>query len=209
MWPSCPAKGAQQSPLFSAHVCCGQGRPYQLLLSSCINAVIVAKEEEKQKGGCDHGYQGSSWNFYDLLLRSYLYHCVWSTIRVLSVGYNTICRANCDPLFQSRHIKMSSVLDYMKHCIDYCYFIKSLHLKYPKNVEIWVLISFHYCTRINPLHSGSKLTVHCRWPTRFIAGPAISRMLSTLAYSRCCCNSNRLQDSLLCVILVVNSYNVR
>jgi len=29
-----PAKGAQQ-PLFSGHVYCGQGRPSQLLLSSC------------------------------------------------------------------------------------------------------------------------------------------------------------------------------
>jgi len=32
-----PAKGAQQPPLFSAHVYCGHGRPYQLLLSSCGN----------------------------------------------------------------------------------------------------------------------------------------------------------------------------
>jgi len=30
-----PAKGAQHSPLFSAHVYCGHGRPSQLLLSSC------------------------------------------------------------------------------------------------------------------------------------------------------------------------------
>ena len=30
-----PAKGAQQHPLFSAHVYCGHGRPSQLLLSSC------------------------------------------------------------------------------------------------------------------------------------------------------------------------------
>jgi len=29
-------KGAQQSPLFSAHVYCGHGRPSQVLLSSCI-----------------------------------------------------------------------------------------------------------------------------------------------------------------------------
>jgi len=31
-----PAKGAQQPPLFSAHVYCGHGRPSQLLLNSCI-----------------------------------------------------------------------------------------------------------------------------------------------------------------------------
>jgi len=30
-----PLKGAQQFPLFSAHVYCGHGRPSQLLLSSC------------------------------------------------------------------------------------------------------------------------------------------------------------------------------
>ena len=30
-----PAKGAQQPPLFSAHVYCGHDRPSQLLLSSC------------------------------------------------------------------------------------------------------------------------------------------------------------------------------
>jgi len=30
-------KGAQQTPLFSALVCCGHGLPSQLLLSSCIN----------------------------------------------------------------------------------------------------------------------------------------------------------------------------
>ena len=33
--PSSSAKGAQQLPLFSAHVYCGHGRPFQLLLSSC------------------------------------------------------------------------------------------------------------------------------------------------------------------------------
>ena len=34
---SSPAKGAQQPPpLFSAHVNCGDGRPSQLLLSSCL-----------------------------------------------------------------------------------------------------------------------------------------------------------------------------
>jgi len=33
--PSSPAKGAQQPPLFSAHVYCGHGRPSHLLLSSC------------------------------------------------------------------------------------------------------------------------------------------------------------------------------
>jgi len=34
-----PAKGAQQPPpLFSAHVCCGHGRPSQLLLSSCTKS---------------------------------------------------------------------------------------------------------------------------------------------------------------------------
>jgi len=33
--PAPPAKGAQQPPLFSAHVYCGHGRPSQLLLSSC------------------------------------------------------------------------------------------------------------------------------------------------------------------------------
>jgi len=32
-----PAKGAQPSLLFSAHVYCGHGRPSQLLLSSCIS----------------------------------------------------------------------------------------------------------------------------------------------------------------------------
>jgi len=32
--PSSPAKAAQQPPLFSDHVCCGYGRPSQLLLSS-------------------------------------------------------------------------------------------------------------------------------------------------------------------------------
>jgi len=33
--PSFPANGAQQPPLFSAHVYCGHGRPSQLLLSFC------------------------------------------------------------------------------------------------------------------------------------------------------------------------------
>ena len=33
--PSFPATGAQQHPLFSAHVCCGHGSPSQLLPSSC------------------------------------------------------------------------------------------------------------------------------------------------------------------------------
>jgi len=34
--PTPPRKGAQQPPLlFSADVCCGHGRPSQLLLSSC------------------------------------------------------------------------------------------------------------------------------------------------------------------------------
>jgi len=32
-----PAKGAEQFPFFSAHVCCGHGRPSQLLLSACLN----------------------------------------------------------------------------------------------------------------------------------------------------------------------------
>jgi len=36
--PSSPRKG-RSSPLFSAHVCCGHGRPSQLLLSSCITVV--------------------------------------------------------------------------------------------------------------------------------------------------------------------------
>jgi len=31
-----PAKGVQRSPLFSAHVHCGHGRPSQLLLSYCL-----------------------------------------------------------------------------------------------------------------------------------------------------------------------------
>jgi len=36
--PAPPVKGVQpRSPLFSAHVYCGHGRPSQLLLSSCIN----------------------------------------------------------------------------------------------------------------------------------------------------------------------------
>ena len=34
-----PAKGAQQPPLFLAHVCCGHGRPSQLLLSSCTHCI--------------------------------------------------------------------------------------------------------------------------------------------------------------------------
>jgi len=34
--PSPPVKGAQQPPLFSARVCCGHGRPSQLLLSSLL-----------------------------------------------------------------------------------------------------------------------------------------------------------------------------
>ena len=34
--PALPTKGAQQAPLFVAHVCCGHGHPSQLLLSSCI-----------------------------------------------------------------------------------------------------------------------------------------------------------------------------
>ena len=33
--PSSPRKGHSNSPLFSAHVYCGHGRPSQLLLSSC------------------------------------------------------------------------------------------------------------------------------------------------------------------------------
>jgi len=33
--PALPAKGAQQPPLFSAHVYCGHGRQSQLLMSSC------------------------------------------------------------------------------------------------------------------------------------------------------------------------------
>jgi len=32
-----PPKGAQQPPLFSAHVYCGHGRPSQLLLSCCLS----------------------------------------------------------------------------------------------------------------------------------------------------------------------------
>jgi len=35
--PSSPAKGAQQPPLFLAHVYSGHGRPSQLLLRSCTN----------------------------------------------------------------------------------------------------------------------------------------------------------------------------
>ena len=33
---SSPKNGVQQPPLFSPHVCCGHGRPSQLLLISCI-----------------------------------------------------------------------------------------------------------------------------------------------------------------------------
>jgi len=42
------------------------------------------------------------------------------------------------------------------HCIYCYYFPTSLHLKCPKNVNICILISFHYCTRFNPLQSRSN-----------------------------------------------------
>jgi len=66
-----------------------------------------------------------------------------------------------------------------------------------KNVKICTLISFHYCTRFNPMQSRSKLTLRLasRGPTRFstdhiwFTGPAISQTLTTLTYSRCPCNS--------------------
>jgi len=38
-----PARGAQQGPLFSVHVCCGHFRPSRLLLSSCTNGPQIKK----------------------------------------------------------------------------------------------------------------------------------------------------------------------
>jgi len=35
--PALRKRGTAAPPLFSAYVCCGHGRPSQLLLSSCIN----------------------------------------------------------------------------------------------------------------------------------------------------------------------------
>jgi len=40
--PSCcprPRKGHSSPTLFAAHVCCGHGRPSQLLLSSCLSLI--------------------------------------------------------------------------------------------------------------------------------------------------------------------------
>ena len=39
--PAPPCDSGTAAHLFSAHVCCGHGRPSQLLLSSCFNMVAV------------------------------------------------------------------------------------------------------------------------------------------------------------------------
>jgi len=58
-----PAKGAQQLPLFSAHVYCGHGRPSQLLLSSCYIILIVTARHSSSGHQPNFVAWNKEWNY--------------------------------------------------------------------------------------------------------------------------------------------------
>ena len=49
--PRPPRKGHSSLPLFSAHICCGHGRPSQLLLSFCLISWLLYPHSNSPKSG--------------------------------------------------------------------------------------------------------------------------------------------------------------
>jgi len=100
--PSSPAKGAQQPRPFFGLVCCGQGHPSQLLLSSCtwsMHALPVAKERcfkhrrETQRTDENHSWTEERKLYWTATLSGFIWPAVELYFGIVNPG---VRKANLD-----------------------------------------------------------------------------------------------------------------